>query len=97
MMWVYFLEQKSEAFNTFVKFKAFTERQSGQKLKILMTDRGGEFTSKEFQNYCSSQGIKRELTVRYTPEQNEVAKRKNRTVVEMARSMLKGKGLPNKL
>ncbi|GJR53335.1 retrovirus-related pol polyprotein from transposon TNT 1-94 [Tanacetum coccineum] len=71
------------------------EKQSGNYLKVLKTDRGGEFLSKEFSDFCFEHGIKRELTAPYTPEQNGVAERKNRTVVEMARSMLKSKGLPN--
>ena len=95
MMWVYFLEQKSEAFSVFKQFKAFGENQSGHNLKVLRTDRGGEFTSNEFSEYCKSNGIKRELTARYTPQQNGVAERRNRTIVEMARSMLKAKSLPN--
>ncbi|XP_073152109.1 uncharacterized protein [Henckelia pumila] len=94
MMWVYFLEQKSEAFAVFVRFKKMVERESNLQLKTLRTDRGGEFLSKEFSNYCSQEGIQRQLTARYTPQQNGVAERKNRTIVEMARSMLKAKGLP---
>ncbi|KAI5323652.1 hypothetical protein L3X38_032724 [Prunus dulcis] len=95
MMWVYFLEQKSEAFSVFKQFKAFGENESGHNLKVLRTDRGGEFTSNEFSEYCKSNGIKRELTARYTPQQNGVAERRNRTIVEMARSMVKAKSLPN--
>nr|CAD1820646.1 unnamed protein product [Ananas comosus var. bracteatus] len=95
MMWIYFLEQKSEAFSIFIQFKAYVEKQSGHQIKILRTDRGGEFTSHSFNNYCKENGIKRQLTVRHTPQQNGVAERKNRTIVEMARSMMKGKGLPN--
>ncbi|GJW58649.1 retrovirus-related pol polyprotein from transposon TNT 1-94, partial [Tanacetum coccineum] len=95
MSWVYFLQAKSETFEFFKKFKAMAEKQSGNYLKVLKTDRGGEFLSKEFSDFCFEHGIKRELTAPYTPEQNGVAERKNRTVVEMARSMLKSKGLPN--
>uniref|UniRef100_A0A5B7BAZ6 Putative polyprotein n=1 Tax=Davidia involucrata TaxID=16924 RepID=A0A5B7BAZ6_DAVIN len=95
MMWVYFLEQKSEAFSTFLQFKQSAERQSGHPLKTLRIDRGGEFLSEEFKNYCKNKGIKRQLTVRYTPQQNGMAERKNHTIIEMARSMLKAKGLPN--
>ena len=76
-------------------FKALVENQSGCKLKTLRTDRGGEFIYKSFLNYCKEQGINRQLTIRHTPQQNGVAERKNRTIVEMARSMLKGKELPN--
>ncbi|CAL2269077.1 unnamed protein product [Prunus armeniaca] len=79
----------------FKQFKAYGEKQSGYNLKTLRTDRGGEFTSNEFSEFCKSNGIKRELTASYTPQQNGVAERRNRTIVEMARSMLKAKGLPN--
>lgn len=96
MSWVYFLKFKSEAFEQFVKFKTLVEKQKGINLKILRTDRGGEFTSGEFNQYCEKHGIHKELTAPYTPEQNGVAERKNRTIVEMSRSMLKSKGLPYK-
>ena len=72
------------------------EKQKGSNLKTLRTDRGGEFTSGQFNQYCEKHGIHKELTAPYTPEQNGVAERKNRTIVEMARSMLKSKGLPYK-
>lgn len=70
------------------------ENQSGCKIKTLRTDRGGEFIYTPFMDYCKDNGIQRQLTVRRSPQQNGVAERKNRTVVEMARSMLIGKGLP---
>jgi len=63
-------------------------------MKILRTDRGREFIDEEFMSFCKKHGIKTELTVRRTPQQNGVAKRKNRTIVEMARSMLQSKNLP---
>ncbi|KAM7520477.1 hypothetical protein LguiB_019439 [Lonicera macranthoides] len=95
-MWLYFLEQKSEAFKVFQQFLAYVEKQSGHKLKILRTDCGENFIY-PFLEYCKETGIRRQLTVHYSPQQNGVAERKNRTIAEMARSMLKGKGLPNKL
>lgn len=52
MLWVYFLKQKSEAFNSFIHFKALVENQSGSKIKTLWTDRGGEYLSQPFLNYC---------------------------------------------
>ncbi|KAJ1700426.1 hypothetical protein LUZ63_000205 [Rhynchospora breviuscula] len=96
MSWVYFLKNKDETFSNFKAFKALVEKQSEKKLKILRTDRGGEFLSKEFVNFCEAEGIHHELTAPYTPEQNGVAERKNRTVVEMGRSMMKCKNMPNK-
>ncbi|KAB2616999.1 hypothetical protein D8674_012868 [Pyrus ussuriensis x Pyrus communis] len=55
---------------------------------------GPEFTSTEFTNFCKENGIKRQLTTAYTPQQNGVAERKNRTVMNMVRSMLSDKKLP---
>lgn len=93
-IWIYFLKEKSEAFTKFRKFRALVEKQSGYPLKTLRSDRGGEFTSNEFNDYCKQEGIQRELTASYTPKQNCIAERKNRTIFEMARSMLKAKHLP---
>ena len=88
-IWIYFLREKSEAFNKFKEFKALVEKQRGYHLKTLRSDRGGEFTSNEFNDYCKQEGIRRELTTSYTPRQNGIAEWKNRTIFEMARSMLK--------
>ena len=61
---------------------------------MLRTDRGGEYISNEFYIFYKNHGIKHQLTASYSPQQNGVAERKNRTICEMARSMLKGKNLP---
>lgn len=94
MIWVYFLRNKSEAFNCFKKFKSMTELQSGHKVKSLKSERGGQFLSSEFIQFCEDHGIQRQLTMAYTPQQNGVLEKKNRTVVEMAKSMLHEKGIP---
>jgi len=70
MSWVYFLKFKSEVFENFRKFKALVEKQSGCSLKALHSDRGGEFTSKEFDDFCEKNGIHRELSAPRTPEKN---------------------------
>ena len=57
-------------------------------LEVLRTDNGGEFTSAEFKNCLKKEGIKHELTIPKCPEQNGVAERLSRTLVEMIRSML---------
>ncbi|KAL0345416.1 UNVERIFIED_CONTAM: Retrovirus-related Pol polyprotein from transposon TNT 1-94 [Sesamum radiatum] len=93
MTWVYFVKEKSEVFSIFRKFKASIEKQSGNAVKVLRTDRGGEFVSAEFNSFCEEMGIHRQLTTSYTPQQNGVAERKNRSLVEMAKSMLKAKCL----
>ncbi|CAB75469.1 copia-type reverse transcriptase-like protein [Arabidopsis thaliana] len=95
--WVYFLKEKSEVFEIFKKFKAHVEKESGLVIKTMRSDSGGEFTSKEFLKYCEDNGIRRQLTVPRSPQQNGVAERKNRTILEMARSMLKSKRLPKEL
>ena len=91
------MKQKSEVFGAFKKFKAAVEKESGCKIKAMRSDRGGEFTSKEFQEFCEANGIRRPLTVPRSPQQNGVAERKNRTILDMARSMLKSKKLPKEL
>lgn len=88
------LNQKLEAFGVFQTFKAYIEKETGMSIKCLRTDRGGEFTSNEFTTFCSTQGITRQLTTAYTPQQNGVAERKNRTIMNMVRAMLKDKQMP---
>lgn len=85
MMWIYFIDQKSDASNVFIQFNALVERQSGYMIKTLRTDREGEFIYKLFMEHCRNECIKRQLTVSRTPQHNCVAERKNRTIVEMAR------------
>ena len=79
----------------FKQFKVMVEKQSGHYIKILRTDRGGEFASNDFFIFCKTNGIKRKFTTRYTPQQNGIVERKNRTIMEMTRSMIKLKHIPN--
>ncbi|BBN67325.1 transposable element gene [Prunus dulcis] len=74
--------------------RATVELQSGYKVKKLRSDRGGEYTSNEFNKFCDEMGMERQLTVAYSPQQNGVAERKNRTIVEMAKCMMFEKGMP---
>lgn len=73
------------------------EREMEKKIKILRTDNGGEYVSGDFKKFLESEGIQRHLTVEYTPQQNGVAERANRTLVEMARCMLMSSNLPESL
>nr|KYP53945.1 Retrovirus-related Pol polyprotein from transposon TNT 1-94 [Cajanus cajan] len=75
MTWVYFLKTKSEVFGIFKKFKALVEKQSGKQIKVLRSDRGKEYTSREFDKFCDDEGIERQLTIAYTPQQNGVLER----------------------
>jgi len=95
-MWVELLSNKSEALACFKKFKAAAELESGKRLKSLRTDRSGEFNSGGFVIFCSEHGIKHSTTTPYTPQQNGVVERRNQTVVEMARCLLKSMKVPSR-
>ena len=82
-IWVYFLQEKSEAFEAFKSYKALVEKEVGNPIKVLRTDRGGEYNSHEFANFCENHGIRRQLTATYIPQQNGVCERKNRTIMNM--------------
>lgn len=94
--WMYVLKRKDQVFEYFCKWKALVERSTGLKVKTLRTDNGGEYTSQKFRTLLSESGIRHELTVPKTPEQNGVAERMNRTLVEAVRSMLADSGLPRR-
>ncbi|MCO5580838.1 hypothetical protein L7F22_034711 [Adiantum nelumboides] len=70
------------------------EKEKDLKVKSIRSDRGGEFLSENFARWCKSEGIRRQLTTPYTPSQNGVVERKNRTIMEMARAMLAHASLP---
>lgn len=95
-MWLFLLTSKSEAPATIKRFKAGVEVETACKLRVLRTNRGGEFTSIEFGLYCANEGVARQLTAPYSPQQNGVIKRRNQTVVSMARCMMKAKHMPRK-
>ncbi|GAU35215.1 hypothetical protein TSUD_204910 [Trifolium subterraneum] len=95
MMWIYLIKAKSESFDVFKKFKKKVEKESEKSIKIFRTDGGGEFTSNEFKQFLVEQGIEHEVTAPYTPQHNGLAERRNRTVLNMVRSMLREKSLPS--
>lgn len=90
---VYFLTKKSEVFDKFKQFKVLVENQTNKRIKILRSDNGGEYTSSVFQAYLKANGIRHQTTVPGSPQQNGVAERANRTVLEAARCMLQDAGL----
>ncbi|GKV24493.1 hypothetical protein SLEP1_g34100 [Rubroshorea leprosula] len=92
--WVYFLQTKSEALAAFKNFKVLAENEVGRSVKVLRTDHGGEFNSKEFVDFCESNGIKRQLTAALTPQQNGVCERRNCTNMNMVRSLMSKSSLP---
>ena len=87
-LWVYPIKKKSDVFPVFKVLKAQVELETGKKIKCLRTDNGGEYTDGEFLAFCKQEGIKRQFTVSHTPQQNGVAERMNRTLLERTRAML---------
>ncbi|KAJ0172339.1 hypothetical protein K1T71_012312 [Dendrolimus kikuchii] len=92
----YFLKGKDEVFTYFKTFKSLVENQTGKTIKVLRSDNGTEYVNKQFQNFLKEHGIKHETTIPYSPEQNGVSERANRTIVEKARCMLQDAGLDNR-
>jgi transposase InsO family protein len=92
--WVCCIRQKSDVFDTFKKWKALVENETRKNLKCLRSDNGGEYCSKDFDDYFSYHGIHREKTVPRTPQENGVSERMNRTTMEFARSMRLHFGFP---
>lgn len=96
-MWILLLKNKSEAFCKFKNFKTITEQETRASIKTFRTDRGGEFVSHKFDLYCNENGISRHLTTPYSPQQNGVVERRNQTLFEMTRSILKHMNVPSLL
>jgi transposase InsO family protein len=86
-----------EAFVEFKKFRIKAKKHSGQTLKILRTYGRGEYNSIEFKNFYEENVIEHEVTAPYTPKHNGLIERRNQTLLDMIRSMLKEKKLPNTL
>ena len=79
----YFMRHKSEALDKFMEFKAAAEKESGKCIKALRADRGGEYMSDDFTSYLREHGIQAEFTAAYSPQQNGVAERINRTLMKL--------------
>ena len=92
--WIYFMKNKDEVFNKFKEFKALIENHTKKNIKTFRLDNGRKFTSNEFKELCKDSGIKRGFSTPYNPQQNGIAKRKNRTIMEAARAMLHDQDLP---
>ncbi|KAH9309219.1 hypothetical protein KI387_037130, partial [Taxus chinensis] len=85
--WVYCIQSKYDVFETFKRWKSLVENESNSKLKFLRSNNGGEYCSKDFNDYCSVNGICRERMVPRTSQENGVAERMNMTIMECDRSM----------
>ncbi|GJS01049.1 putative ribonuclease H-like domain-containing protein [Tanacetum coccineum] len=92
--WVFFLASKDETSRILKRFIIEIENQLNYKVKVIRCDNGTEFKNREMNELCGLKGIKREFSVARTPQQNGVAERKNRTLIEAARTMLADSLLP---
>jgi len=86
--WIYLLKTKDQVFEKFCEFKAHVENSTGGRIKRLRFDNGGEYVSNELINFYGDARIKRELIVPYYLEQNGIAKRNNKTNMEVAKAMI---------
>jgi hypothetical protein len=91
--WVYLLKNKSDTFTTFQQFKAMAEKHYNSSIHFLRTDCGSEFTSTAFNSYCATFGIIHHLTCPHTPQQNGVAERKHRHLIQTTLALLSQSGL----
>ncbi|GJR56634.1 putative ribonuclease H-like domain-containing protein [Tanacetum coccineum] len=92
--WVFFLATKDETPKILKNFITGIENQSDHKVKTIRSDNGTEFKNRIMNEFCEMKGIRREFSVARTPQQNGVAERKNRTLIEAARTMLADSKLP---
>ncbi|GKC16174.1 putative ribonuclease H-like domain-containing protein [Tanacetum coccineum] len=92
--WVFFLRTKDETSEILKNFIKEIENLVDKKVKIIRSDNGTEFKNHVMDEFCREKGIKREYSVARTPQQNGVAERKNRTLIEAARTMLADSKLP---
>ncbi|KAH9754237.1 hypothetical protein KPL71_015385 [Citrus sinensis] len=97
MVWVYPIRSKDQAFDRFKAWKTLIETQTNRKVRRVRTDNGLEFCNKQFDVLCEKSGIQRHKTVRHTPQQNGLAERMNRTLMERVKCMLFHSKLPKTL
>ncbi|GJZ55987.1 reverse transcriptase domain-containing protein [Tanacetum coccineum] len=92
--WVYFLSTKDETSDILKSFITGVENLIDQKVKVIRCDNGNKFKNNEMNQFCERKCIKREFSITRTPQQNRVAERKNRTLIEADRTMLADSKLP---
>jgi transposase InsO family protein len=86
--WVFFLKDKSEVQGIFKKFVRRAQNEFDVKIKRVRSDNGSEFKNTNIEEYLDGEGIGHEFSVPYTPQQNGIVEKKNRTLIEAARTML---------
>ena len=92
---IYFIRKKSEVLAKLKEFEVAATNDAGYKIGTLRTDNGGEYTSRELEEYLKKKGIKHETSIFHSPQQDDVAERMNRTLLKSARAMVYHAGLSN--
>uniref|UniRef100_A0A2N9G021 Integrase catalytic domain-containing protein n=1 Tax=Fagus sylvatica TaxID=28930 RepID=A0A2N9G021_FAGSY len=92
--WTFFLKHKSDTYQIFTQFQAMVNTQFSLPIKVLRTDCGGEFTSNAFNQFCANKGIIHQLSCPHTPQQNGVAERKHKHLIQCALAILSESKLP---
>jgi hypothetical protein len=91
--WLCLLKTKDEVFRKFQEFKVEVENLTDKKIKLIRSNNGGEYTSKELVSFCKEVGIRRELIFPHNPQQNGVVERKHRTIEESVKEMMNDQNL----
>jgi hypothetical protein len=94
MTWLYLLKHKDEVFGVFKSFHVMVTTQFSAKVQVLRSDNGGEYVNHQFHDYFQQHGILHETSCPQTPQQNGIAERKNRHILETARALLIGAHAP---
>ena len=89
------MRRKSDTFEMFKEYRALVEKQLGKPIKTLQSNRGGEYLLGEFEDHLREEGILSQLTALGTPQQNGVSEWRNRTLLDMVRSMMSYSSLLN--
>ncbi|GJU70906.1 ribonuclease H-like domain-containing protein [Tanacetum coccineum] len=92
--WVFFITTKDDTSGIIKSFRTRIESLVDHKVKVIRCDNGTEFKNREMNQFCEMKGILRQFSVARTPQQNRVAERRNRTLIEAARTMLADSKLP---
>ncbi|KAL5743970.1 hypothetical protein ACOSP7_026836 [Xanthoceras sorbifolium] len=96
LTWIFLMKQKSEVFQIFKTFNTMIQTQFNSKIQILRTDHGKEFFNSTLSNYLLSESIIHQSSSVDTPQQNGIAERKNRHILEVARSLLFSASMPKR-
>jgi transposase InsO family protein len=86
--WVFFLQEKSQTQETLKRFLRWAQNEFELRIKKIRSDNGTKFKNSQIEGFLEEEGIKHEFSSSYTPQQNGIVDRKNRTLLDMARTML---------